>query len=237
MGETTPSPQDGPVRPRFRRRRRLLAVGMAAPIVALAAVLAALVAYPGYNHARQYLSELGGAASHAPYIFNDGVFVAGLMAALAGLGFGLAITALTGARVAAVLTAVVFCVAGAGLMISGVYTWPDPRHLAVNLGLGIQLGPLFLLWGLWTRKDARRLKIFLIVVFVVMAVLTVLTKHLVWPSLVNDDNVGWWERSYAIVLVGWVGVAAFVLERRLEIEARQGFADSATKKLQKITPA
>jgi glucan biosynthesis protein C len=237
MGETTPSPPAGPVRPRFHHRRRLLIVGMAAPIVALSAVLAALAAYPGFNHARQYLSELGGSASHAPYIFNDGVFAAGLMAALAGLGFGLAITALTGARVAAILTAFVFCVAGAGLMISGVYTWPDPRHLAVNLGLGIQLGPLFLLWGLWTRKDARRLKIFLVVVFVIMAVLTVLTKHLVWPSLVNDDNVGWWERSYAVVLVGWVGVAAFVLERRLETEARQGFADSATKSSKKITSA
>jgi glucan biosynthesis protein C len=237
MGETTPLSQDNPVQPRFRRRRGLLIIGMAAPLVALAAVLAALAAYPGFNHARQYLSELGGTASHAPYIFNAGVFVAGLMAALAGLGFGLAINALSGARVAGALTAMVFGVAGAGLMISGVYTWPDPRHLAVNLGLGIQLGPLFLLWGLWTRKDCGRLKIFLIVVFVLMAVLTVLTKHLVWPSLVNDDNVGWWERSYAIVLVGWVGVAAFVLERRLETEARQGFADIATKKLQKITPA
>jgi glucan biosynthesis protein C len=237
MGETRRSPQTEAVRPRFRRRRRLLVIGMAAPIVALAAVLAALAAYPGFNHARQYLSELGGAASHAPYLFNAGVFVAGLMAALAGLGFGLAITALTGARVAGVLTAIVFGMAGAGLMISGVYTWPDPRHLAVNLGLGIQLGPLFLLWGLWTRKDTARLKAFLIVVFVLMAVLTVLTKHLVWPSLVNDDNVGWWERSYAIVLVGWVGVAAFVLERRLETEARQGFVDAAAKSSKKITAA
>ena len=48
-----------------------------------------------------------------------------------------------------------------------------------------------------------------------MAVLTVLTKHLVLPTLVNDANVGWWERGYAIILVGWVGVAAFVLRRRL----------------------
>ena len=48
-----------------------------------------------------------------------------------------------------------------------------------------------------------------------MAFLTVMTKHLVLPGTVNDANVGWWERAYAIVLVGWVGVAAFLLERRL----------------------
>jgi hypothetical protein len=51
-----------------------------------------------------------------------------------------------------------------------------------------------------------------------MAVLTVLTKHMVLPHLVNDDNVGWWERGYAVILVGWVGVAAFALERRLRDE-------------------
>jgi glucan biosynthesis protein C len=52
-------------------------------------------------------------------------------------------------------------------------------------------------------------------------VLTVLTKHLMFPGLVNDANVGWWERAYAIVLVGWVGVAAAVLQKRLELESLQ----------------
>lgn len=230
MAETHPLPTAERRRPPFRRRRRLLLIGVAAPILALAAVLAAVAAYPNFNHARQYLSELGGAGSQAPYIFNDGVFVAGALAIVAGVGFGLAIAALTANRIAGLATAVVFAVAGAGLMISGVYIWPDPRHLAVNLGLGIQLGPIFLLWGLWGRKDLPRFKAFLILVFVAMAVLTGLTKHLVWPHLVNDDNVGWWERSYAIVLVGWVGVAAFILERKLEIEARQGLAPGAANR-------
>jgi hypothetical membrane protein len=223
MGDEPILPTPNPPRPRFHRRRRLLRVGMGAPVLALAAVLAALAAYPHFNHARQYLSELGGPASHAPYIFNAGIFAAAIMAIAAGAGFGLAIDGLTSARIAAVATALVFLAAGGGLMVSSLYTWPDHRHyLAATLCLGIQLGPLFLLWGFWRRPDLQRFKAFLIVAFIVMAVLTVLTKHLVWPSLVNDDNVGWWERSYAIVLVGWVGVAAFILERKLETEARQG---------------
>ena len=48
-----------------------------------------------------------------------------------------------------------------------------------------------------------------------MAALTVITKHMVFPGTVNPQNVGWWERAFAIVLVGWVGVAAFLLEKRL----------------------
>jgi hypothetical membrane protein len=193
----------------------LLACGIAAPLLALAATVVAMAAWPGFDPARQYLSELGGASAHHPLIFNGGVFVAGVMAALAGAGFGLAVIVLSNARLAGALTAAVFVLAGAGLAQAAVYPWPDPRHLAIDLALGIQLAPLLLLWGLWRRPGLPRLKLFLAFVFVAMAVLTVLTKHLVLPSLVNDANVGWWERGYAIILVGWVGVAAFALQRCL----------------------
>jgi len=199
--------------------RRLLACGMAAPLLALAATLAAMAAYPGFNPARQYLSELGGASAQHPLIFNLGVLAAGIMAALAGGGFGLALAVLANARLAALATALLFALAGEGLAQAAIFPWPDPRHLAINLALGIQLAPLLLLWGLRGHAGARGLKLFLALVFVAMGVLTVLTKHLVLPGLVNDANVGWWERGYAIVLVGWVGVAAFALDRRLRGEA------------------
>ena len=214
-------PTPPPTVPRlpYHRRRRLLWIGVAAPLLALAAVLIAVATYPGFDHARQYLSELGGATAPIPAIFNLGVLVAGAMTALAGIGFGLAILALAQARFVGVLTAVVFVLAGAGLVLSSLYPWPDPRHMAINLGLGIQLAPILILWGVWARADLRRLKLFLAVVFVLMAFLTVMTKHLVLPGTVNDANVGWWERAYAIVLVGWVGVAAFLLERRLAGQA------------------
>ncbi len=188
---------------------------MAAPLLALASTLLAMAANPSFNPARQYLSELGGASAGTPMIFNAGVFSAGLMAGLAGGGFGLTILTLTNARLVAALTATVFGLAGLGMARAALYPWPDPRHLAINLALGIQIAPLLLLWGLRARRDMRRFKIFLLLVFVVMAVLTVLTKHLMFPSLVNDANVGWWERAYALILVGWVGVAAFALERCL----------------------
>lgn len=192
---------------------------MAAPLLALASTLAAMAAYPGFNPARQYLSELGGVTAALPWIFNSGVLIAGLMTALAGGGFGLAVIALTRARVAGALTAAVFILAGGGLSEAAIYPWPDPRHLAINLALGIQIAPLLLLWGLWPHRGLPRFKLFLALVFAAMGVLTVLTKHLIFPHLVNDANVGWWERGYAIVLVGWVGVAAFALERRLRREA------------------
>jgi hypothetical membrane protein len=208
--------------PGHRRRaklpHRLLAFGVAAPAVALASVGIAMAASPGFDNSRQYLSELGGMSAHLPAVFNVGVFAAGLMAAMAGVGFGLAVSTLAGARVAGGLTAIAFVVAGIGLVASALYPWPDPRHLAINLGLGIQLAPLLLLWGLRKRSDLPRLKLFLATVSLAMAVLMVITKHLVFRGMVNDANVGWWERAYAFVLVGWVGVAAVILRRRLQLE-------------------
>lgn len=200
---------------RFRRRRALLAIGMLTPVVAFGACMAGALAFPGFDHATQYISELGGAAAPHPELFNWGVLASGIGAWAAGLGFALAIVALGGPRPAAVLTALCFAIAGTGLLIAGLYHWPDPRHRAVNLGLGIQLAPLFLIWGLAKAGGMGRLLSFLAVMFAAMAVLTVLTRHLLFAGLVNDSNVGWWERAFAIVLVGWTAVAAFVIERRL----------------------
>lgn len=199
----------------FRRRRMLLWIGMASPVLALVTTLIAVALFPGFNHATQFLSELGAGGARHPQVFNAGVATAGLGAGIAGIGFGFAILALGGPRLPAALTALAFVLAAVGLVTSSIYVWPDPRHLAINLGLGIQLAPLFLLWGLARAQGVDRLRWFLVAVFALMAALTVITKHMVFPGTVNPANVGWWERAFAIVLVGWVGVAAFLLERRL----------------------
>ena len=198
---------------------------MAAPVLALATTLLAVALFPNFDHATQFLSELGAGGARHPQVFNAGVAFAGIGAGIAGIGFGFAIEALGGSRLAAVLTAVFFVLAAVGLVVSSLYHWPDPRHLAINLGLGIQLAPLSLLWGLRRAEGVDRLRWFLAIVFVLMAVLTVFTKHLVLPGTVNDHNVGWWERAFALVLVGWVGVAAFLLEKRLIALASESAGD------------
>lgn len=219
---------EGPFKPgrRFRRRRILLAIGVASPVLAILSVLAAVAAYPGFNHATQFLSELGGSTARLPLIFNGGVLVSGVAAAVAGLGFGMGVASLGGSRIASAFLTLCFALAGLGLVISSLYVWPDPRHLWVNLGLGIILAPLFLIWGLAPIKDMARLKGFLIVVCLMMAALAVITNHMVLPGTVNPANVGWWERVFAIVLVGWTGIAAWCLERALY---RQALLDEANQ--------
>lgn len=199
----------------WRRRRILLAVGVVAPVFAFLSVLLAVAFYPGFNHATQFLSELGGATARYPFLFNGGVLISGVAAGFAGIGFGLAVMAIGGSRIAAGGLIFCFVMAGIGLVISSLFVWPNPIHLFVNLGLGIILAPLFLIWGLHGVPGMRGLRIFLILVCIAMALLALITNHRIWYGLVNPQNVGWWERLFAIVLVGWTGIAALVLERRL----------------------
>lgn len=193
----------------------LLILGAASPLVALGFILLATALYPGFDNATQYLSELGGAKARYPVVFDLGLVAVGIGGAAAAAGFALAVPALGGGRASAAAVALCFLAAAVGLISGLVFPWPDPRHNLIQLGLGIQIAPLVLIVALRKDPGLVRLRRLLLAATIVMAALTVLTKHLVWPDLVNGANVGWWERGYAIVLVGWGGVAAILIERRL----------------------
>ncbi len=214
---------------RYRRRRWLLWAGIGAPLLAAVTAISAALLFPSFDHATQYISELAGPAAPpaSAGLFNAGVILAGIAAGFAGAGFGLTLVALGGGRIPAAVVTLAFLVGAVGLVLSGIYTWPDPRHRLINLGLFIQLAPVFLIWGLWKVEGVARLRGFLAAMLVMMVVMTVITRHLVFPGTVNDDNVGWWERAFAILLVGWVGVTAFLLERRL-ISVALAEAESAS---------
>jgi glucan biosynthesis protein C len=199
---------------------------VAAPLVGFATVGLAMAAYPQFDSSKQYISELGGRGAPFPIIFNLGILLTGALAAVAGLAFAASIWVITRRWLAALMTGTCFAIGSAGLVISALYPWPDPRHLAINLGLGIQLAPLVLIVAFWRSDKLGRLRWFLIGSFAAMAVLTVITKHLVFKGLVNDANVGWWERGFAFVLVAWVAVAAIALERHIFLESRRSEAEA-----------
>ncbi|MBQ1542204.1 MAG: DUF998 domain-containing protein [Caulobacteraceae bacterium] len=199
----------------MQARRLFLWAGVAAPLLCYGAFLAASLAYPEMRHAKQYVSELGGPQAAHPFIFNLGVGLGGAAGVLAGRGFFLALRALGGGLFPAGLTAILAAVGGGAIIVSGLFPWPDPRHQWVNLGLAIQFAPLAVVWGLSKRRDFLGLKLFLVGSFVLMGVIGAITRHVILPDLCDWDNVGWWERSYAFVLMAWIGVAAWAFDRRL----------------------
>lgn len=217
---------------RWRRRRALLTLGLFAPLLAGALIAVAVLLNPQLDPATNYVSDLGGPRARHPGLFNLALAAAGLAALGLGVGFALALRALGGASWAGIGCAGLFGVAGVGLLIGAVFPWPDPRHLAIQAGLLVQLAPLLLAWGLQSVTDVQRLRRFLLAAFAAQVALAIVNSGWIlertgWvdPSwfgmLVNDSNVGWWERGYMAVIVGWISVTAVALERRLTREARE----------------
>ena len=200
-------------------RRLLLRGGAASPLIAIGCLLIATALYPGFDSATRYISELGtGGRFGATALFNLSLIAVALGGAAAGAGFVLATPALGGSKIAGWIVGLCFFAAAVGLICGLLFVYPNPWHNLIQLGLGIQLAPIALLIAVWRLPGLGLLRGFLVVSLAIMLALTVVTKHLLWPQLVNSANVGWWERGYAVILVCWGGVAAILIERRL-IEA------------------
>lgn len=195
----------------------MLAVAVVGPLLGFLVLLAAMLAYPGFNQATQYLSELGGETAKHPGIFNFAVGLTGVGAFIAGGGFYFALLGVGGRRAPAVIAAALLGLGGIGLLIGAIFVYPDPRHLAIQLGFFIPFCPIALIWSLWGVPGFTGLRRFLALLILAMIVLIVVpTRYLTpFPGLVNSANVGWWERTQVAVLVGWVAIVALVLDRRL----------------------
>ncbi len=198
-----------------RHQRGLLAVAVVGPLLGFLALLAAMASYPGFNQATQYLSELGDGRAPHPAIFNLSVGLVGVGAFLAGAGFYFALLGVGGRRLPATLTAVLLGLGGAGLITSAIFVYPNPLHLAVQLGFCLPFCPILIIWSLWRLPGFAALRRFLVATMVTMVALIVVCEHWIWPGLVNSVNVGWWERAEVAVLVFWVLVVAIALDRRL----------------------
>ncbi len=197
----------------MRATRISLSLGIAVPILYLFALLAGAASYPGYSHVTQYASELGGPGAPLPWIFNSGIIAAGLAALAAGPGFFLALRRLGGGRIPATLSGLAISLWGVAMVLGGSFPMPDERHGGFGLGLGLQVAPLLVLWGLRRAPRFERLRFFLLVVFLSMTTLFAVMMGV--GGLVTRANVGLWQRGNALVSIPWIGVAAFALRRRL----------------------
>jgi hypothetical membrane protein len=196
----------------MRAHRTSLSLGIAVPVLYLAALVAGAACYAGYSHATQYASELGGPGATRPWIFNSGIVAAGLAAALAGYGFFRALRELGGGRGPSVLSGLAVSLWGVAMVLGGLFPMPDERHGGFGLGLGLQVAPLLILAGLRRAPDSGRLRTFLVVVFLAMTALFAVMTGV--GGLVTRANVGLWQRGNALVSIPWIGIVSYALLRR-----------------------
>jgi hypothetical membrane protein len=197
-----------------RLHRHLLAAGIAVPVIYYVNLLVCSLLYPGYDHARQWVSELGSASARYPAVFNTSIAVLGVLGVASGPGFGWALRRRGAGRVVSVLVALLVAGFGVAMVMGGLFPMPDPRHNGFGLAVGLLLAPPLMAWGLRRRPELRWLRILLAVNFVVMTALFVILMGV--GSLVTRANVGLWQRAFSLAMFPWLGIAAWALLPRRE---------------------
>lgn len=193
----------------MRTTQWLLAAGIAVPILYFAALMLGAAFFPGYSHVTRYASELGGPEATVPAIFNLGIIAMGVAGVVAGVGFARALRQLGSGPLPAVLAGATLSLWGVATILGGTYPMPDERHGGYGLGLGLQVAPLLVLWGLRGVPGLRRLRRFLVGVFVVMTVMFAIMMGV--GELVTRANVGLWQRANVLASIPWIGIVAWWL--------------------------
>ena len=205
--------------------RTLLWLGVAAPVLYYAVLLAGPLIFPGYDHVTQYASELGGPKAPNPMIFNLTIMAAGVAAVLGGLGFFRGLTRIGGGRIASALAGLSIALWGAGMVMGGMFPMPDERHGGFGVGLAVQVAPLFAAWALWKVPGAGKARWALVALAVVMAVFFAIMMGI--GGLVSRANVGLWQRAYSLAMIPWIGLLALWLLKRPELAAPSRAAAAA----------
>jgi len=108
--------------------------------------------YPGYSFFSKDASTLGSSGSSAPWIFNAGALLVGLVQAAVAGAFLSALPRAGVGRCLASLTALALASAGVGSLNAFLHPLPDPLHTEGTLsvlGSGVALLPLLTTAALW----------------------------------------------------------------------------------------
>lgn len=195
----------------MRRLQLLLTAGATVPLLYFGTIALAGLLSPDYNHVSQYASELGMAGSPSAGLFNSGILLTALATMAGSFGFYLAARALSPGRLWPILAGISLGLFGVGLAFGALFPMPDPRHGGFGLGMSVHVAPLFLALALRSAPDLGTLRRFLIIVTILMFVF--LLPMMGIGGLVTKANVGAFQRLYALMVFGWIGVAGLVLLR------------------------
>ena len=198
----------------MRRDSLLVWLAVFVPILYFGTILAAAATWPGYSHVTRYVSELGGPAAPNPGVFNYGIMLMGVVCTLSAAGVLGAVRRLGGRVVPGTIGAICIALFGVAMLMGGMFPMPDPKHGAFGLGFAAVFAPLLLGFAFAGRPGFGGLATFLFVSFALL--LTTMSVMMGVGQLVTRANVGLWQRANALAMFPWLGIAGFVLARRLD---------------------
>ena len=156
--------------------RKLLAAGVAMPLIYLAALLVGAALFPGYRVLEDQPSVLGGPDAVTPIAFNSGLVLTGLVGIVGAIGIAAGFQTLRRTTVVALsggLAGLTLLIASAGLAMAGIFPLPNPLHYGFGLAALGALTPLLGALALWGLGANRRTAVALTVFFLLIIALAV----------------------------------------------------------------
>ena len=195
----------------MRASKTALAAGVSVPLIYLATLAVGGWLAPDYSHLTQYASELGMSGSPSADFFNGGILLTAVTTMAGSVGLYIAARRESLSKLWPVLAGVSLGLFGVGLVFGALFPMPDPRHGGFGLGMGVHLAPLFLALALRSSTERTNLKRYLIATAILMAAF--LLPMFGVGGLVTQANVGLFQRLYALMVFGWIGIASYALLR------------------------
>jgi len=189
-------------------------LGVAVPFLYYGIQVAAAPFFPGFSVVGNTASELGSNLSQHPSLFNSGIFVQGAVTIIVAVGFLVALLRIGTHPVLAWITASAVALAGVGTLWAGIFPMPDPKHSGHPVFLiGTLLVPVALTVVLWKRSRSWLLKgYFIATLLLLLAMVPIMSGA---SGLDTHAYRGLTQRVFALTIFPPIGVASFVLVRRL----------------------
>ena len=209
----------------------ILALGVAIPVIYFGIQLAAAPFHPGYSFFSRDASSLGSSGSTAPWVFNLGALILGILKVIVARAFLTALPRAGVGRGLTALTALALASAGISSLNAFLHPLPDPRHTEGLLSI---LGSVFLLLPvvtsaiLWRLRARRYAVVNVVVGLALIPIMTGLIQRGCISS--GSDCVGYQfflnnyhgliQRIGAAVVFVPIGVIAHLLRSRRDDRAR-----------------
>jgi|SRR5689334_5156944 len=205
-------------------RDRLLTLGLVLPVLYFGIQLAAAPFFPAYSFLNRDASTLGSDGSTAPWIFNNGVLLVGVIELVLAVAlFGALRAARIGILLAGLLSLSLMS-AAIGSVNAFLHPLPDSRHtegLLAVLGAGLLVLPplsITVLWRLGARLPAL---VTAALCLAVVPLMTGLVQRACMRAGIGFDGYqaflngyhGLIQRLGALMLFGSIAAVAHVLQR------------------------
>jgi hypothetical membrane protein len=202
-----------------------LGFGIAVPFLYYGSQLVAAPSFPGFSFLTTTASQLGSDRSIRPSIFNAGAILTGIAAFVASAGLFRALRDLGTNPILAWLVSIAVAATGMSSVWAGIFPLPDPRHGGhPSLLIAMILVPFVVAAASWRLGLSRPLKAYFVATIGLLLVMVPVMSGM--TGLDRQAYGGLFQRVFALTVFPPIGVAAYVVARRLK-GATRGVAKPA----------